>query len=220
MQKVLERLEKQGALVEANLVNELKALWHWGIERIKNPALQQSVVEFYRQKVPWQFFVEEASASGKHHPRHHGNRAGLVRHITECCVLAPRLLIYFGFSDKQTDKRNSHAQDVVLAATLLSDTCKNGNPWGPKTRPDHGKISASEWLAYAFQTGVDFKTIEHVYEAVHWHYGRFTPSGEPKELKDLPPLVQIVHLLDVISSSKEIDLLYTAHNQIKIEPTH
>lgn len=89
MKIVLERLEHEGVEIDENLRAEIAALWHWGIERISNPALKASLIEYYRSAVPWQFFVSPSSASGKHHPPHH-NKKGESYGILPNAVSLPR----------------------------------------------------------------------------------------------------------------------------------
>jgi hypothetical protein len=236
MQTTIARLEHEGVKVDEELKAEIAALWHWGIERIANPALKTSLIEYYRTAVPWQFFVEPSSASGSHHPPHHNRKGGIVRHLTECCIFAPRLLELYGYTvlveepKEKREKKNKkdevrrrlqkvdpQALDVVIAATLITDTFKNGCPWGEKTNPEHGDISAFEWTKVASRLLVDSSVINKVYIACYWHYGRWTPNQNAAGILALPnPFTQIVHLLDAILTSDEIKLLYTAVPKIPV----
>lgn len=217
MQALIERLQSEGVVLDDAVQSELKALWKWGIDRIEEDKLRGSVAKFYREIVPWQFFVEPSSPSGRHHPSHHNRPGGIVRHLTECCIMADKLLVSYGFFRKIDHREviDTTARDVVLAATVLSDACKNGYPWGPKTLSNHGEIVAELWEPLAWNGGVNANTMRQVYEAVYWHYGRFTPAPVARELQAMPVLTQIVHLLDAISSADEIGQLYTALPEIE-----
>jgi len=197
--------------------DEMTSLWEWGIERISAEDLRDAVKFYYCCIVPGEFFVAPSSTSGRHHPFWHNEAGGIVRHLTECCVSADRLLQAFGFvyyadMKEYVEKR---ARDIVLAATLISDTFKNGSPWGEHSLKNHGEIAARFWRLTA--TGrVDEEVGEQIAQAVHWHYGRYTPvpEGEHAEFEYLPKLTQLIHLLDMCSSNNDYKLIYRPVDKI------
>lgn len=213
MKHLFLRLERE-TKIDADLKIEITTFFRWGIFRITNPALKRSLENFFIFHVPWQFFVEPMSKAGKHHPRHHNTRGGIVRHITESCVLADKMLEVYGCSDER-GRVSPQARDIVLAATLLSDSFKNGNPWGKNTLPNHGEIAAEMWKSVALLYKVPDTTIKAVCEGSSWHLGRFTSSSKPKPFQELPDLVQIVHLLDSFSAARALDLIYSPLPHVK-----
>lgn len=189
---------------------EFSHLWTWGIERISDKRIRRSVKVYYCDKVPLEFFIAGASTrrkGEKGHPYWHNKPGGIMRHLTEGCVVANRLLDSYGFVTA-SGRIDPQARDIVLAATVLSDTQKNGIPWGEKSVKNHGEIAANTWRPVAELCGVSRELADQIAEAVHWHYGRWTPSEAPKRLQDLPDLVKIVHLLDACSANCENEMIF------------
>jgi len=201
---------------EADVEQEIRFLWEWGIDRISDDSIRQAVKYYYLHKVPDQFFSAPSSTSGKH-PYWHNVPGGLVRHLTECCISADRLLGIFGFVED--DDRTIHvpSRDIVLAATVITDTQKNGIPWGNSSVRNHGEIAANTWRDIAESCKLSKDIADQISEAVHYHYGRYTqvPDGQPrKRFNDLPDFVKIVHLLDVCSSNRDNEFIYRPVDRI------
>jgi hypothetical protein len=200
--------EKSGK-IDGTVEEKIKSLWQWGIERISDSDIRQAVKHYYFAGVPAEFFSAPASASGGKHPSWHNEPGGIVWHLMECCVSADRLLQAYEYMD-DNGRFDLRARDIVLAATLITDTLKNGSPWGARTLKNHGELAALRWkhLAHGY---VDDDALEQIAHAAHYHYGRYTPvpAGEKKvRFLDLPPLTQIVHLLDMCSSNQDYKLIY------------
>ena len=200
----------------AKVEQEIRSLWEWGIDRISDTSIRQAVKYYYLYKVPDQFFSAPSSTSGKH-PYWHNVPGGLVRHLTECCISADRLLGIFGFVEDDDRTVSAFARDIVLAATVITDTQKNGIPWGDSSVRNHGEIAAKVWRDVAETCKLPADITDQIAEAVHYHYGRYTqvPEGQSKKrLNDLPGLVKIVHLLDVCSSNRDNELIYRPVDRI------
>lgn len=217
--KAIENIIKRVVLESSSLVSTrslrkaLISLWAWGVDKISDEDLRKSLSNFYEVRVPFQFFVSPSSSTGHHHPFWHNEPGGIVRHLVESCAISEALLNSFGFNALKRNgniKEYNNMKDIVLAASLISDTFKNGNPWGKFTNRDHGRIAAEIWERVAIGCDVRKDLIDKVYEASAWHYGRFTPSDNPKELEELPTHIKIVHLADSISSSQFIAYIYTS----------
>lgn len=222
MNALLRRLDKETDKIDGKIHFLILRLWEWGIERISDDVVRKSVSNYYLARVPFQFFISSCSSttdsrtphSKKKHPDWHTEAGGIVRHIIECCIEANRLLTLFGYERpaatdlKREEKVDSEACDIVLAATLITDTQKNGSPWGEKTVKNHGEIAARLWKRVAIGCDVPKDIREQIAEAVFWHYGRYTPAEPPKRFQDLPDLVQIVNLLDANSANYDKNLIY------------
>lgn len=196
--------------------NELLSLWEWGIERISDDNIRGAVKCYFFCKVPYQFFTAPSSTSGKH-PYWHNVPGGLVRHLTECCISADRLISMCGFVEEDDLTVNVFARDIVLAATVITDTQKNGIPWGGSSVISHGEIAANVWRDVAEACKISADIIDQIAEAVHFHYGRFTqvPGGHlRKRINDFPDFVKIVHLLDACSSNSDNELIYRPVDRI------
>ena len=206
---LIGELRKKSDKIDEAVEIKIKALWDWGIERISDKDIRQAIKRYYFAGVPVEFFSAPASVSGGKHPSWHNEPGGIVWHLTECCVSVDRLLQTYGYRDED-GRYDFRARDIVLAATLITDTLKNGSPWGERTLKNHGELAALRWKHLAHES-VDDDALEQIAEAAHYHYGRYTvvPEGEKKiRFRDLPPLVQIVHLLDSVSASDKNMIIY------------
>lgn len=224
---LLRRLRDRNVLND-DIEHGVRGLWEWGVLRIRDRAVRTSVAQYYLERVPHQFFSAPSSSTGKpnRHPwwhnkakrrGDHGSYGGIVRHLTECCILADRLIMVFGYHD-QPERLYWWTRDIVLAATLISDTQKNGIPWGKHTVRNHGELAAEQWRVVATTTLVTADFKQKIYEAAYWHYGRFTPAPRKKELLELPDTTKIVHLLDAVSSAGDMALPYNPRKRIPPPP--
>lgn len=215
VERLLSRLFEETDKINDKVKQEIKFLWEWGIGRISNDVVRKAVSNYYLAQVPFQFFISPVSLGAsplmphtkKRHPSWHNVAGGIVRHIAESCVGADRQLTLFGFVDED-ERVDADARDIVLAATLATDTQKNGLPWSEKTVRNHGEIAARIWDRVAIGCGVPRNTREQITEAVFWHYGRYTPTHPKKSFQELPELVKIVHILDACSASRDNELIY------------
>ncbi|MFY9457628.1 MAG: hypothetical protein WAP23_01720 [Candidatus Spechtbacterales bacterium] len=206
---LINLLREKSDQIDETVEGKIESLWQWGVERISDQDIRQAIKHYYFAGVPVAFFSAPASVSGGKHPSWHNEPGGIVWHLMECCKSANRLLQAYGYTDDE-ERFDLRARDIVLAATLITDTLKNGCPWGEKTLKNHGELAALRWkyLSHGF---VDDDALEQIAYAAHYHYGRYTPvpNGHEKiRFKDLPPLAQIVHLLDMCSSNNDYGLIY------------
>jgi len=212
-------------LLSANLWNEvvekeLKALWKYGIDRIESTWTKASVVDFLEEETPLSFFINPASPSKRHHPAWQNKEAGMLRNTTECCLIVDMQLRSFKKFCGVLDEIIPWTRDVVLAATILSDTFKYDKQIldgveivSPgKVNPNHGKIAANIWRdKYAKRHGVARE--KEIFEATYWHLGRWTPGWTPK-IK-FSTLTKIVHRIDAIMADNSLELLYTPKDAIE-----
>lgn len=216
LKALIARLESETGQINAETKMVIRRLWQWGIERITDDAVRKSVNNYFEVRVPCEFFILKASTSKSPHVRWHNGPGGLARHIVESCILLDIFLNSYGYTDRDKRIREDARwmRDIVLAATLISDTQKCGIPWSGKTVINHGEIAAERWKIVAIGCGVSYVTMEKILEAITWHYGRFTPSDNPKEFHQLPDYVQIVHLADSISSLPIIENIFNPRRRI------
>lgn len=199
-----ERLTASG-IWDARLEAELKALWKYGIERIGNTALRETVKRFLCT-VPVVFFIDHASRSGRFHPPWQNCRHGTLRSIVESCVLLPAMARYIPEILDSNLVPDAEAIDVALAATIVSDTWKKEDGGDPHHGSDHGRVAAEKWLKFALSDGLDPKVAERVAQGSFWHYGVYTPGWMP-EVR-LPPEAWLVHLCDAITAQPALAVIY------------
>ena len=87
---------------------------------------------------PPEFWIAPASSSGKYHPPEDNMEGGLVIHSRKAVRVAIALCRFFGIED-------GLMKDMVIAAAVLHDIKKSGDPWDKHTHPEHGLI-AYNWL--------------------------------------------------------------------------
>ncbi|MDO8522931.1 MAG: hypothetical protein Q7S12_01425 [bacterium] len=221
MEKIKNKLE-DAKLWDKIVEHELHALWKYGVERISNSAIKNSVVDFLEEEAPLGFFVNTVSRTSKHHPKWQCQKAGILRNTTECCLAAKmQLQIYKEFCD-ENDQVLPEPLDIVLAATILSDTFKYDNDIliskmsreKARLNRDHGKIAANIWRdKYAKRHKIGSAVEKEIFNATYWHLGRWTNGWTTKT--KLPLLSEIVHRLDMIFTDKSLELLYNPKREIK-----
>lgn len=220
MEAIKKKLEDAG-LWDATVEQELKALWKYGIQRISNYGVRQSVIDFLFEEAPLSFFVNPASPSKKHHPAWQNKKAGILRNTTECCLaIDMQLASYKKFCDHE-DNVLAEPRDIVIAATILSDTYKydkeilNGVEMVSegKVNKSHGIIAAECWIKYRRRYEISGPVAHEIYLATYWHLGRWTPGWT--DITKLPLLTDIVHRIDAAFADKSLELLYSPKRKIK-----
>ena len=217
---VIGKLRSKG-LLEEGIAAEIAALWKYGVERVQDTAVRGALADYLANETPLAFFVSPASMTGKHHPYWQSKKGGIVRNTVECCVVVDRQLqVYPEFTDTQYNVL-SGARDVVLVATILSDTFKYHISESAKPDetmrfdPEHGKIAADKWRQIATRHRVSGEVADQIYEATYWHLGRWTPGWEPG--KQWSPYVQVTHCVDMFMSDKNLEVLYDQKARIAVE---
>jgi hypothetical protein len=104
-----------------------------------------------------EFWVSPCSSSGKYHPPEDQGIGGLARHVQKGVVVVMCIA--------RRDMFEKYEQDCALAAYILHDIKKNGEPWGDNTQYNHGK-TASEWLEQFYLEPLRKKMI---LDAVRYH---------------------------------------------------
>lgn len=137
------------------------------VHKIKTDEVADFVLEAFAHSDP-QFWETPSSSSGKYHSPENQGSGGLVRHT----VKAVAVVIDFADRARFTDIE----RDAAIAATLLHDIKKNGDPWGDKTDPRHGLI-ASEWLRQFYLEDETLK--EMILSAVRYHMAPWCYAVNP-----------------------------------------
>ena len=217
MQKIIEKLKVNNLLSET-VKKELASFWQYCVEPVSDPKLKDALVYFLEETAPLGFFVNPASSSGKTHLRWQRGEGGILRNTTECCLaLNQQLRIYPQFTDKNYNVLPQH-RDIILIATILSDTFKYGDEIlaastkKSKMIPEHGAVAAEKWRAVAEKFAILPSTADKIYNATYWHLGRWTPGWTPETKFDL--YTGIVHRLDMMFADKNLESLYNPKETI------
>ena len=96
---------------------------------VRIPSLREFVLQCYDAICPASYWVRPASRSGKYHPNLARGAGGLIRHVKFGCFWADRISRTRGNgkSDKDPESWGPH-HDVAVAALILHDVMKDGNP--------------------------------------------------------------------------------------------
>lgn len=175
------------------------ALFAHSVDKIRDPKIAAAVNLLLTKVVDRQFWIAPSSTSGRHHPRWHNETGGLVRHVVEMLVIAPRVVDMFHDLDSPLDL------DMVLAAAALHDSFKGGRPWANTTDHMHHALAADAWSQVSNVVGVPDPVREIVREAIFFHAGKFTPGGWPADARSH---TRALHTLDMVFSAKELGVLF------------
>ncbi|MDO8558556.1 MAG: hypothetical protein Q7S09_05245 [bacterium] len=207
MQQIIERLKNQNALSEI-IEKRLREFWKYCVEEIRDVAIRESVELYLQKTAPWQFFSAPASPSGKHHPIWQNDPGGILRNTVECCLSIDMLMTQEWQLGDADGIPHEPARSIIYAATIVSDTCKGGNPWGPKTDRNHGRIAAELWKTAAGNLAIPQNAQELIYEAVYWHLGRWTPGWTEEIDASLSLHTKITHALDALYADKNLEKIF------------
>ena len=217
MEGVTKRLKAARQWDEA-VETELRGLWRYGIERVANRDVRMALVQFLGEVAPLGFFVNPASSTGRHHPKWQCRRAGILRNTIECCLAVDRQLrIHPELTDDLANPRPED-RDIVLAATILSDTFKYGEreitevTSESKVDPNHGRTAAERWRISAQSFDLATTIVDPIFDAIFWHLGRFTPGWTLSTTMSLHS--SITHRIDMFFADKNLELIFEAKTAV------
>lgn len=164
------------------------------IRTIENADIQKFVNDVL-EDASSEFWHAVSSVSLKNHPPEDNiEDIGLLIHTIKAFAVAETLFRFFGVVDI-TD------QDIVRAALILHDICKQGNPWGIETDREHGRICADFIEKYELNDYIK----KRIQSCIRTHMSRWAyPMDSFKEFIFPDKLQTIVALSDYIASRNEI----------------
>jgi len=105
-----------------------------------------------------EFWIIPASSSGKYHPPEDQGKSGLVRHTIKAVEIIEE--------DSRRKMFEEYEHDCAVAAIILHDIKKNGDPWGRYTDYSHG-IIAAEFIQKFFKP--NYMKGKIIVDAVRYH---------------------------------------------------
>lgn len=167
---------------------------------IHNATIRKLTCGFLQEVVPDYFAAVPASSTGKYHPKTSNGYAGLCRHTIAVARIAQTL------ASIQFLRYNMWEQDLFLAAALLHDTFKQGNPCTGNTVRNHPVLASEALLSYAKSledTAVDERERKQIQEAatlisqlIVSHMGEWS-SHNVRNRQQL-----LIHAADMLASRK------------------
>lgn len=165
---------------------------------IKNENVRNECMEILNH-VSDNFYKAGASSTGKYHPDYAAGEGGLYRHTIAAVKIAKSLFTIYDFTEL--------AQDYIMAAIILHDSCKHGTNWESKYSKHEHPVLAKE-LIHMYASDEDFKNV--VGNAVARHMGQWTTSKYSSVKLEEPctDIDKFVHLCDYLASRKFIDIKF------------
>jgi 23S rRNA maturation-related 3'-5' exoribonuclease YhaM len=168
----------------------------------------RNFTEYVLTKAPTYFWVVPSSSTGKYHSRQSNGDGGLVRH-TKAVVYFSEILCR-AYSVEGKDK------DIVVASCVLHDVVKYGLVMEKYTTKTHDKEGANFILALGrpFE-GLDSEDLGRIVQNVGLHMGQWTKHERAKKFPEEYRVDElIVHLADMCSAGKEVNLEFLQENLI------
>jgi len=171
------------------------------VELINDGELRYKTIDALQRAVPRYFWRVPATTSGRYHNPFARNKHGLWIHTKACLTAYERMVDSYVEQQLITETE----ADYGRAALLLHDILKYGHEYseGDSTNYNSDVVTA-EWLSY----NTDLPS--NVIGAVKAHCGPFAKGPAPSN-----PLEQLVHMADMIGSTKNVTVgLYKPSQKI------
>lgn len=158
-------------------------------------------------KIPLYHYTIGASSTGKYHPRQSAGESGLTRHV--------RAVVYFSTAFCRSFGLEGKDKDIVISACLLHDSCKLGLQMQKYTHKQHDKIAADFLLTLGKDYGLPYEDLIRICTAIAFHAGPWTEHPKKKRFpEDYSKIEMVVHLSDMASAQKEVNLEFLQENLI------
>lgn len=154
---------------------------------ISNTEIKKSVIEILRD-LPDYFWNIPAASTGKYHPKYAQGPGGLVRHTRAATIIAADLFTIYEFSEIE--------EDIILAALILHDGLKLGDPEHRYTVAEHPTLMSSRIIHHN-------PKFVRIAACVASHMGQWTNGLLPLPKTDLE---KFVHLCDYLASRKRLEV--------------
>ena len=177
---------------------------------IKNDRIKDSARVLINQ-IPEYFFHEAASSTGKYHPSFSQGEGGLLRHTKAAVRIAHEILSTETFGDMYT----SAEKDLIILALIMHDSVKRGDN-EQHTRFDHPLLASKLILDNKNNISLNDEEISLLIRMINAHMGEWNTStySEISLPKPSDKYEKIVHLCDLLSSKKFLDIKFDGKNNI------
>ena len=174
---------------------------------IKNEDLRNTTEAYFDEKVPYYFWTDGASSSGKFHPQFSQGIGGLVRHTKAVVMFAEELLKMSPYCDLTDEEKEG-----VIVACLIHDTIKYGETdiMTKSKYKFHADNGAKAFQEFAI-TQCGYTPDKKILNAVRTHMGKWGIQ-KPACLMD-----DCVHLADYIASRNFIDIEKIRNEYAEVE---
>lgn len=177
------------------------------LELIENDTIR-GFTELCINKLPAYFWLVPSSSTGKYHCAQSNGTGGLYRHT--------RAVVYFSQIFCRAYNLEGKDKDIVISACLLHDGLKYGMVMQKFTTKTHDK----EMADYVLELGKSYPAIAYqdlmsICTGIAFHFGRWTAHPKAKRFpEDYSKIETVVHLADMASAGKEVNLEFLQENLI------
>ena len=180
------------------------------INYIKNDRIKESA-KVLISLIPDYFFSEAASSTGKYHPSFSQGEKGLLRHTKAATRIAKEILDTETFGSFYTLEE----KDLIILSLILHDSVKRGDN-EKYTRIDHPLLASKLVEDNKDKTKLTEEEIKLLESMISSHMGQWNKDFDGNEVLPKPETKyqRIVHLCDLLSSKKFLDIRFDKDNNI------
>ena len=180
------------------------------INYINNERIKESS-KILINLIPDYFFSEAASSTGKYHPMFSQGEGGLLRHTKAAVRIAKEILSTETFGDFYT----SDEKDIMILALIMHDSVKRGDN-EKHTRADQPLLASKLIKDNKDKIKLTSEEINLLCSVIETHMGQWNKDYEGNEIMEKPTTKyqRFVHLCDLLSSKKFLDVKFDENNNI------
>ncbi|HHX67610.1 MAG TPA: HD domain-containing protein [Gallicola sp.] len=176
------------------------------ISKIQNEHIKNIVVKTL-EVVPEYFWRIVASSTSKYHPQYALGEGGLVRHTKAAVAIALCL-----FENSTVQNFTQEEKDLIVAALILHDVCKNGIPGGKWTVTEH-PLLVKELFKKIEWNEEEKQFIQIINNLIETHMGQWVEDFKTKKKvleKPKSKLQKFCHMADYLASRKFLEVNFEA----------
>lgn len=189
---------------------EKKETFKTELSYIQDEKIRRSC-ETMIELLPDYFFKEEASSTGKYHPKFACGEGGLVRHVKVAVRIANELFGIYKFDDE--------TKDLIIFALLIHDGLKRGLKESRYTKFNHPILIGNYLKENKDKLALTDEQVERIVKMDASHMGKWNTSEyEPGVILPIPKTVEekFVHMCDFLSSKKFMHIDFDENNDILV----
>ena len=196
--------------VVSNMIKDKIKCFEKEINYIKDEDIKTSAKTLINL-IPEYFFEETASSTGKYHPEFSQGVGGLLRHTKAAVRIAYEILTTETFGDFYT----SREKDLIILALIMHDSVKRGDN-ERYTRADHPLLASKLIKDNKSVTKLTDDDVNLLCSMIETHMGQWNKDYDGNEILEKPKTKyqRIVHLCDLLSSKKFLDIKFDNDNNI------
>jgi hypothetical protein len=172
-------------------------------------------VEAIALKAPDYITEIPSSSTGKYHPKDEISKDGMKLHVGRCAIMADEIA-RMAFEDGDEDF--NYCRDILLAASVLHDSFKNGKVVNGKyeskyTVKQHPIHIFNLIVEHISPPDLEFDEVKKLWDLAHvclFHEGRWTIEGSKQAASNdlinnkTTKLCRLMHIVDYVVSRRSL----------------